>query len=664
MNKQQTLLLNSLTVALSLSLTLATDAEAQKLNATPLPTERQQKDFSQEPDYLPTSRWQRRPDYRDVEALKKQQEAQAALQAEQAKQQAAIAAQKAQQQQITEYKNRLKEAVDANNQAVTFGKAGNWVDAIAQHEKAVELDPQNKQYRINLSAARTAYGKQKLAAGDLLTATSLFRKALSAASDNALAGRLLAESMKKQGLDPASADIRLATGDHLCSMADYEGAAVEYQAAMQLEPSARCYVKMGDIALQYGQVSTAINWYRQAEAKDPKYGPAHRQIGLVALSQKDTTGGAEELRKAVICDPRDNAAGQTLVEVWRRLVAAGPSSADNHLGLAGALQLTGDFAGAEAEYRKLEAIDPKNPNLAAGRASLAKALQHAKAEKYTAAAQTLFNQGLRREALAEISQAVMLEPRNAKFQFMLAEVLEANGDYQGAHQAYLTCVLIDPENNKEAAARMKQMQSGQVATQQTLNPMASQIAAAQAAAAQLARQQQAAYQAPVQAQAPAQAQQVASVPTKDMYEGAPAGNAAGFRTHEEPAAPAAVAAAAAAPTAATAPQAENTALIDGMSQVTEAEAQRDYSSAINLLQQIVTKNLQNAEVHHRLAVNLLADGQINEAISEFRIASALNPAKRAYSEDLARAMAIHKRSLAEAGTQESGSDTGVNAGAN
>jgi len=66
---------------------------------------------------------------------------------------------------------------------------------------------------------------------------------------------------------------------------------------------------------------------------------------------------------------------------------------------------------------------------------------------------------LRREALAEINQAVMLEPRNAEYQFLLGECLEANGDYQNAHQAYLTCVLIDPENNKEAAARMKAMQT-------------------------------------------------------------------------------------------------------------------------------------------------------------------------------------------------------------
>jgi tetratricopeptide (TPR) repeat protein len=248
---------------------------------------------------------------------------------------------------------------------------------------------------------------------------------------------------------------------------------------------------------------------------------------------------------------------------------------------------------------------------------------------------------------------------------MLAEVLEANGDYQGANQAYLTCVLIDPENNKEAAARMKQMQTGQVAVPQTLGtpPSREQQAALQQ---QAAREQQAALQ-----QQSAREQQAAAspqVPTKDMYEGAPTAaasatpNAMGFRTHEEPSA------APSQPAAASAAEAnvENSAVIDGMSQVTEAESQKNYTAAIDLLRQLVSKNLQNAEVHHRLAVNLLADGQITEAIAEFRIASALSPTKRAYSEDLARAMAIHKRSMmSESGTQEeSGTDSGATAGAN
>ena len=79
-------------------------------------------------------------------------------------------------------------------------------------------------------------------------------------------------------------------------------------------------------------------------------------------------------------------------------------------------------------------------------------------------------------------------------------------------------------------------------------------------------------------------------------------------------------------------------------------AQKDYASAITILQELVSSNLQNADMHHRLAVDLMSAGQMQEAISEFRIASALNTQKKEYADDLARAMAIHKRSLSTGGS--------------
>lgn len=100
--------------------------------------------------------------------------------------------------------------------------------------------------------------------------------------------------------------------------------------------------------------------------------------------------------------------------------------------------------------------------------------------------------------------------------------------------------------------------------------------------------------------------------------------------------------------------AASSAVNDGLAKASQAEAQKDYNAAITILRQISVNNLQNPEVHHRLAVNLMASGQITEAISEFRIASALCPTKKEYSDDLARALAIHKRSvMSDADTQHS-----------
>lgn len=620
MKKDTIQAIKTTTLALSLGLSIScTAALATKLVAQPLPRERQDKDFSQAQTIItPPSYFQRRPDYRESEREKRQAEEAARQANEQAKQ-------KAQFEQLESLKKRQQFAIEANNQAVALGKQGRWAEALEAHETAVRYDSQNKQFRINLSAARTHFGQNELATGDADSATSSFRKALAAAPDNGLAGRLLCEAMKRQGHDPASPDIRLKIGDQLAAMGDYEGSLVEFQAALQLESSARTYVKMGDMAIHFGQINTATNWYRQAIVKSPDCGAAHRQLGLMALMQKDYTTSAASLRKAVILDPKDTAAGQALIDIWRRQVATNPLLAENHLGLAGALQLTGDFASAEDEYRKLEALDPKNPSLEPGRQSLAKSIQHARADKHRLAAETLFNQSLRREALAEISQAVMLEPRNAKFQFLLAECLEANGDYQGAHRAYLTCVLIDPENNKEAASRMRQMQ------------VSPKVPSGVTPLAQDTRDIRQTF---------IQGNPELNLPQKNMYEG---------RQSNEP--PVSLQPTVSGQPTSTESKKASTVDHNLLAQVTNAEAQKDYTSAISLLRQLLTSALQSAEVHHRLAVDLLTVGEITEALSEFRIASALEPTKKPYSDDLAMALSIHKRSVVSNSRATRGPDT-------
>ena len=626
---------SKLTLSLLLSIGLTTcftdvSSFAKDMKAMPVPSDRQPKSFNEdESEMTPAvSRFHRRLDYREEEKAK-------AKEAEEAQKKALANQHKAQTEQLTGVKKIEQDSINANNRGVALGQQRRWTEAIAAHEEAVQLDPRNKQFRINLSAARCAYGQEKFAAGDYTAAANLFRKSLAAAQDNGLAGKQLVATMKKMGRDPNSVEVRMELGDQLSQIGDLEGATVEYEAAMQLEPSARTFIKMGDMALRYSQVSTAANWYRQAIVKDPNYGPAHRQLGMLSLYQRDYTGAASSLRKALVLDPKDAAAGQTLVEIWRRQVASNPLLAENHLGLAGALQLTGDFQGADNEYRKLEALDAKNSGLEPGRASLARAMQHAEAERHRVAADTLYSQGLHREALAEIGRAVNMEPRNAKYQFLFAECLEANGDYAGAHQAYLTCVLMDPENNKEAAARIREMQKSTGGSNINVGQQASQIAA------QYQQQQARMIQ---QIPAPASVQNSsANVPMQVVP-----GTGSPMQQMQQTQQTQPMQAQQSAPQ----PQVQQTrqnmadaAYNDGLAKVTDLESQKNYDAAIATLRQMLSANLQNAELHHRLAVNLLATGQIAEAISEFRTASALRPDKKDYAGDLARAMAIHKRSL-------------------
>jgi hypothetical protein len=142
-----------------------------------------------------------------------------------------------------------------------------------------------------------------------------------------------------------------------------------------------------------------------------------------------------------------------------------------------------------------------------------------------------------------------------------------------------------------------------------------------------------------------------SLSLKNLFEGgngstAPA-TGMNFRTHDE-----SENAALAQPAATTSDAAAQAAQkpVDSITRLNMAETQRDYATAITILQGMVGDNLQNPDMHHRLAVDLMSAGQMSEAISEFRIASALNPAQKTYADDLARAMAIHKKSLSSEGS--------------
>lgn len=640
------------------------------MNASPLPHRgqanadnqnnwnRPTRDFSQpaEREALPPSQWAgRKLDYREEEKRRKEEEAAKALKAIEEQKKQAEAAKRAEQAQVNASKQVLQNAIDANNHGYALGRAGRWNEAIAQHELACKLDPSNKQFRTNLSAARVGYGQVRLAQKDYSGAAHLFRKALTAAHDNAMAAKLLSEAIQRAGLDPTLAENRLGIGDQLAASGDLDGAMIEYQQAMQLDPGARTYVKMGDMSMRYGQATNALNWYRQAVVKDTNYGPAHRQLGLIYMMQKDYTSAAASLRKAVILDAKDNAAGLALIDIWRKQVSMNPELAENHLGLAGAYQLTGDYQSAAGEYLQVEQLDPGNARLAPGRESLARAMKHTTAEKHRAAAEVFISQGLAKDALSEISQAVNVEPRNARYQFLMGEALESGGDIQGALRAYHTSVLIDPQNNQEAAARMRDLQnrSNSSGTNNSPQPQSQNNAAE-------TKRPKALYEGTgtgtgTGSASPASAGQNAN--TNTPFTGS-------FRTHDDsqssmggnlmqnPNSSVQRLENSAASQSETRPeprqsQSQNK---DSQTQATlkacdEMEMRRDFQGAANLLKEALNNNLQNADIHHRLGLTLLNSGQLAESVSELRIASALNPSNKVFSADLARALNIHKRSM-------------------
>jgi tetratricopeptide (TPR) repeat protein len=171
-----------------------------------------------------------------------------------------------------------------------------------------------------------------------------------------------------------------------------------------------------------------------------------------------------------------------------------------------------------------------------------------------------------------------------------------------AHKYYMACVINDQENAKEAAIRMKDIQKrlgDRVDTSSQANEIANQFGRNTA---------QAAPQNQSVAERSDASQSVSQAPVQNT------------RT-------------------------ANGGMGEIMSKVAALEADKNLDAAIQILRGAVQVDLKNADLHHRLAVDLLANGQISEAISEFRMSSALRPENQDYAADLARAMQIHKTAL-------------------
>src|SRR5260370_37601190 len=65
------------------------------------------------------------------------------------------------------------------------------------------------------------------------------------------------------------------------------------------------YLESGNKYFDKARYKEASIQYRNALKRDPKYGPAHYKLGLVALKVNDVAGAVQPLRKEVELIPAD-----------------------------------------------------------------------------------------------------------------------------------------------------------------------------------------------------------------------------------------------------------------------------------------------------------------------------------------------------------------------
>jgi tetratricopeptide (TPR) repeat protein len=177
--------------------------------------------------------------------------------------------------------------------------------AIAEHRKAIELDPKIALVHMNLGVALSAKG-------DVAGAIAAYRKAIELDPKSALAhinlGRCLFDQKKWDeaiaafgkaiDLDPKNAEVHINLGNAWWAKGDLEGATREFRAAIQIDPNdARIHDNLGHVLRDSGDLVGAVAACRRAIKLNPDYPNAHCNLGLALLRQGELRLALEELRR-------------------------------------------------------------------------------------------------------------------------------------------------------------------------------------------------------------------------------------------------------------------------------------------------------------------------------------------------------------------------------
>jgi tetratricopeptide (TPR) repeat protein len=361
--------------------------------------------------------------------------------------------------------------LEHNNRAVELGSKGLWPDAIREHELAVTGDPNNKEFRTNLSAAQLRYGDILAGRKDNYNAMKQYRGALYVDPNNGVADEHLDECLKRIGKDPTSFKVRSGIAEDADSSGDYETAIVEYRKTVKMSDSGPNHANLGRVLLKAGKVVDGYSELKIAagktwEERDQKeLGACHRQLGDIlkefayiakndgrgTVGMKRLLNAGIEYRRAVTLNSADLDAVRSLIEVARDAVAISPSF-DNHLTLAGAYQLAGDFDHAKMEYESCYKLNPNSTVLPAARKSF-----------YLSVVKSpLASPAMLASTMQKVDASLQKNPADPELLYLYGRGKEAQGDKEAALTAYKKAAEINAYVNPDLQQGISRLSGGPV----------------------------------------------------------------------------------------------------------------------------------------------------------------------------------------------------------
>ncbi len=341
--------------------------------------------------------------------------------------------------------------IEHNNRGVELGGKGLWQAAIHEHELALNADPENHQFRVNLSSAQMLYARQLASKGKMYEAMTHYREALYVDPSNAEADQAL-DALVEKTLHKNDLATRMHIADDADIAGNYTTAIVEYRKCVMMSDTGPVRARLGRVLLKQGKVVEGFSELKTAVAKQwpdsekNDLADCHRQLGEIlkefAIKARDRgdldralkrlQNAGIEYRRAVTLNPLNTDAISGLTDIAREAVAIRPSF-DNHLMLAGAYQLSGDYDRAKMEYEACWKIDKNNPTLSAARRSFHLAVvSHPRSPVILAS------------TVQKIEDALKQTPDDAELLYIYGRGKEAQGERDQALKAFEAAAAINP----------------------------------------------------------------------------------------------------------------------------------------------------------------------------------------------------------------------------
>lgn len=376
-------------------------------------------------------------------------------------------------------------ALEHNNRGVELGSKGLWPDAIKEHEKALAMEPGNKDFRTNLSSAQLHYGIVLFHSGKYYEAMKQFRGALFVDPDNLPADESLDECFKKLGKDPLDLKYRRALADDFDTKGLYEDAIVEYRKCLKMDDSGKSHADLGYVLFKadkpvdgFSELKVAVqkHWnadeyveqsqaHRMLAETELKYAFIARDHGNGTTGMRRLTNAVTEYKRAVTINPADSTAIQGFIDSVRECVALRPTF-DNYLMLGGAYLLAHDFQHAKMCYEQCYRIDPRRTELQNARVAY-----HVAVAKWPTSSDELIM-----DSLTKVQKFLETDPENPRWLYVLGRLKQRVHDNDGAMEAYRRAEkinpLIDPDLETEikvlgGVPQTPYLQQNQIATAAT-----------------------------------------------------------------------------------------------------------------------------------------------------------------------------------------------------